>query len=186
MTTWSLLMKSLCVSQLWYWPFSSAQLDVFFSHAAVVSKVLVQQLSPTSVRVTWQAIDVPELTGYTVYYSSVSGRKRQADEVAVEVPSTQSSIDITDLTSGVQYQFQVVAMAVLDGVTFVGMRSLVHDQSMLVITTPTVPAFSSTVPTFSSTEMRLGLQLLPFSCITVGLSLQESVHVPKTCPLPLQ
>ena len=55
-------------------------------------------------------------------------------ELMVEVQGRdQTSVMIEDLVSSVQYQFQVVAIAVLGGMEFVGERS------MLALTTTTAP-----------------------------------------------
>ena len=37
--------------------------------------VVVEIASDTSVRVSWDSVDIPEITGYTVYYTG--NRKRQ-------------------------------------------------------------------------------------------------------------
>ena len=47
----------------------------------------------------------------------------------------QTFVVIGDLVSSVQYQFQVVAIAVLGGEEFVGERSAVGEESMLALTT---------------------------------------------------
>ena len=72
-----------------------------------------------SVRVTWDRITtVQEITSYTVYYSSVQGRKRQSgNEGSVTVAASEDSADIVGLSANVQYQFQVVAIAMLGGHT---------------------------------------------------------------------
>ena len=57
-------------------------------------------------------------------------------ELMVEVQGRdQTSVVIEDLVSSVQYRFQVVAIAVLGGMEFVGERSYVRDESTLVLTT---------------------------------------------------
>ena len=57
-------------------------------------------------------------------------------ELMVEVlGKDQISVMIEDLVSSVQYRFQVVAIAVLGGMEFVGERSDARDESMLVLTT---------------------------------------------------
>ena len=106
-----------------------------FSPLAVVTNVRVEQLTETSVRVSWDAISLPEVTRYRVFYSQVESRKRQVmGELMVEVQGRdQTSVVIEDLVSSVQYQFQVVAIAVLEGMEIVGERS------MLALTTTTAP-----------------------------------------------
>ena len=91
----------------------------------------------TSVRVSWDATSLPEVTRYRVFYSQVESRKRQVmGEPMVEVEGRdQTSVVIENLVSSVQYQFQVVAIAVLGGMEFVGERSVVSEESMLILTT---------------------------------------------------
>ena len=100
--------------------------------------VRLESLSETSVRVTWDRITtVQEITSYTVYYSSVQGRKRQSgNERSVTVDASENSADITELTANVQYQFQVVAMAIFEGRNIVGERSVVGPNSMFTIMEP--------------------------------------------------
>ena len=52
----------------------------------------------------------------------------------------QTSVVIEDLVSSVQYQFQVVAIAVLGGMEFVGERSAAGEESMLALTTSAPPS----------------------------------------------
>ena len=71
--------------------------------------VEVEVVSDTSVRVSWDSVDIPEITGYTVYYSQTGNRKRQS-EGSTTVPSSDNSVVIEGLLNNVEYQFQVVAM----------------------------------------------------------------------------
>ena len=108
-----------------------------FLPLAPVTNIRVEQLTETSVRVSWDAISLPEVTRYRVFYSQVESRKRQVmGELMVEVQGRdQTSVVIENLVSSVQYQFQVVAIAVLGGMEFVGERSVVRDESLLALTT---------------------------------------------------
>ena len=56
---------------------------------------------------------------------------------------TESSVDITGLITGAEYQFQVVAQAVLDGETIMGQRSLLTSMSVLDVIVTTLPTISS-------------------------------------------
>ena len=87
--------------------------------------VVIEVVSASSVRVSWEGVDIPEITGYTVYYSQTGNRNRQSEELFVTVPSSVNSVVIGDLVSNVEYQFQVAAIAELDGVVFTGTRSIV-------------------------------------------------------------
>ena len=95
----------------------------------MVTGVMVEQLTATSVRVSWDEIPVDGMT-YRVYYSQTGNRKRQSTEMSMD--STTNSVDIDGLDSNVEYQFQVVAVAVI---TYIGERSFLDDNSILVITT---------------------------------------------------
>ena len=94
----------------------------------MVTGVIVEQLTATSVRVSWDEIPVDGIT-YRVYYSQIGKRKRQRTEMSID--STTNSVDIDGLDSNVEYQFQVVAIVVFNGETIEGERS---DNSMLVVT----------------------------------------------------
>ena len=87
--------------------------------------VVVEVVSATSVRVSWDRIDLPEITGYTVYYSQTGNRQRrqQSGEESVTVPSSASSVVIGDLESNVQYQFQVAVTVQRTGTFVLSQRS---------------------------------------------------------------
>ena len=100
----------------------------------MVTNVRVEQLSATSVSVTWDSITfVQEITGYRVHYGRVGG----SDEGSVTVEGTLNSADIMDLSTDIPYHFQVVAMAMLGDRSFTGMRSEVNSNSTLVINSTT-------------------------------------------------
>ena len=82
-------------------------------------------VSATSVRVSWDRIALPEITGYTVYYSQTGNRQRQqqSGEESVTVPSSASSVVIGGLESNVQYQFQVAAIVLKGGIVRFSERS---------------------------------------------------------------
>ena len=86
--------------------------------------VEVKVVSDTSVRVSWDSVDIPEITGYTVYYSQTGNRKRQSEE-PITVPSSDNSVHVVieGLLNNLEYQFQVVAIAELDGDVIMGQRS---------------------------------------------------------------
>ena len=99
----------------------------------MVTGVMVEQLtSTTSVRVSWDEIPVDGIT-YRVYYSQTGNRKRQSTEMSMD--STTNSVDIDGLDSNVEYQFQVVAIAVVNGQTIEGERSEVK----LIVTNSMFP-----------------------------------------------
>ena len=85
---------------------------LYIIFVAVVMNVRVEELTSTSVRVSWDRIDITEITNYTVYYSATGSRR---NEQSITVSSFQNSVMIDDLLSNVEYQFQVAAVALLYG-----------------------------------------------------------------------
>ena len=85
----------------------------------MVMNVNVEQLTDTSVNVSWDPIRAYETICYTVYY-----RPSDAMEMSKEVTSiSQTSAVIYDLISGVEYQFQVRAKVEFEGIVYNGSRS---------------------------------------------------------------
>ena len=139
---------------------SHNHLVVVHLNIALVLNVEVEVVSDTSVRVSWDSVDIPEITGYTVYYSQTGNRKRQSEEF-VTVPNSDNSVVIEGLLNNVEYQFQVVAIAELDGDVIIGQRSLRHGivvalpttatslpiTTALTTTSPTTTASTTTAPT---------------------------------------
>ena len=81
-------------------------------------------LSPTSVRVSWDRLNIPEITGYIVYYSQTgNSNEKSITKLSVNISSSDTSVTIDNLTSDVQYQFEVVAVAELNGDVVIGQRS---------------------------------------------------------------
>ena len=64
-------------------------------YTAVVMNVEVEISSATSVRVSWDRLDIPEITGYIVYYS-----QRQRD--IKHIFSLENSVIIDNLLSDVE------------------------------------------------------------------------------------
>ena len=94
--------------------------------------VVVETVSDSSVRVSWDIVDIPEITSYTVYYSQTGTRKRQSEE-SITIPSSDNSVVIEGLSSA-EYQFQVVAIAEVNGELFVGQRSIPDDMAVIMVT----------------------------------------------------
>ena len=98
----------------------------------MVTNVRVEQLTETSVRVSWDVISLPEVTRYRVFYSQVESRNRQVmGELTADVRRDQTFVVIEDLASSMLYQFQAVAIAEQEGMEYVGNRSVVHIDSIL-------------------------------------------------------
>ena len=112
---------------LWH----SAHLNI-----ALVMNVEVEIVSDTSVRVSWDNVDIPAITGYKIYYNQTGNRKRQSGE-SITVPSSDNSVVIEGLLNNVEYQFQVVAIAELDGDVIMGKRSILNNMTIIVVVIPT-------------------------------------------------
>ena len=97
-----------------------------------MTNVEVEVVSDTSVRVSWDSVDIPEITGYTVYYNQTGNRKRQSEE-SITVPISDNSVVIEGLLNNVEYQFQVAAIAEVDGETIVGQRSIPDDMAVILV-----------------------------------------------------
>lgn len=93
----------------------------------MVTNVEVDVTSNVSVRVSWTEVNITGLTAYIVYYS----RERSTSEETVNVSRYFDYVEINDLQSNSEYQFQVAAMAVVDGDEIIGERSVVHDVPLL-------------------------------------------------------
>lgn len=94
--------------------------------AAIVNDVVVTVLTDTSVSVSWKRLPLSEIIYYIVLYSPTGKTMKQSKEAIIVVKSTESSVDISGLISSAEYQFQVVAQAVVNGENIVGQRSLLN------------------------------------------------------------
>ena len=100
---------------------------------------MLEVLSATSIQVSWDRLDIPEITGYIVYYSQTGN-----SEMVTTVSSSENSVTIENLLTDVEYQFQVVAVAELDGEVVMGERS------NMSLAHPTAP--SATTPSTNETQ----------------------------------
>ena len=87
-------------------------------------------LSATSVNVSWERLDTSLITGYIVYYSP---KENNGEEKSLNVSSLQNSVIVSGLTTDFEYQFEVVAVAELDGKVVLGGRS----EGTIKLVTPT-------------------------------------------------
>ena len=114
--------------------------------AAVVCNVQVEKLTSTAVRVSWDALHLPGITGYRIFYSKMlENRKTPSDQevFAVNVSSSSENVvDVLGLANYVGYQFEVVATAELEGAEVLGNRSVT---TMLILAPLSAP--SETVAT---------------------------------------
>ncbi len=129
--------------------------------------------SETSVIVSWDRSTSSAVTGYTVYYSRVSGRKRQANEMSVTVPSTESSVRIDGLVSGAVYQFQVTVTIMFLGETIEGERTDQSDMCRVMLELLTIPSPVTTATT-ATCEPEGGGKLF-FAWLNLGVSFTMSV-----------
>ena len=122
----------------------------------MVNNVVVRVLTDISVRVSWdRLLLISEITQYKIFFSPTGNRnrKRQTAETAMTVDSTKSSVDITGLTTGAEYQFQVVAQALVDGEIIMGQRSSLTNMSKLVVVVTTFPCSSKPASTGEGLNM---------------------------------
>ena len=89
---------------------------------------MLEVVSATSIQVSWDRLDIPEITSYMVYYSQTGN-----SEMVTTVSGSENSVTIENLLTDVECQFQVVAVAALDGDVVMGERSNVS------IARPTAP-----------------------------------------------
>ena len=92
-------------------------------------------------RVSWNRLDIPELTGYIVYYSQ---RHIVTIEQSVNVSSSENSVILYNLLTDVEYQFEVVAVAELLEDVATGERLLSERVTVLIPATTTIPTDSET------------------------------------------
>ena len=88
----------------------------------MVMNVVVEVLSTGTVIVSWDRLDILEITGYIVYYSH-SGNTQS---VKFSVTTSTNSVVIGGLLNIVEYQFQVAAIA---EDMIIGERSQLHTVS---------------------------------------------------------
>ena len=92
--------------------------------AAIVTKVVVIILTNISVRVSWDRLQISEITQYLVSYQWTGNWKRLATNSVIVVRRTESSVDIIGLIVGAEYQFLVAAQAEVGGEIVVGHISI--------------------------------------------------------------
>ena len=106
--------------------------------------IILEVLSATSIQVTWDQLDIPEITGYIVYYSQTGN-----SEMKTMVAGSKNSVSIDNLLTNVEYQFQVVAVAELDEET----DTIMGERSNVSIVRPTPPPANT--PSTNETQGKL-------------------------------
>ena len=109
----------------------------------MVMNVMVEVINDTSVNVTWDSPE-PNITDYTVYYTQTMVNNAQSLNVS---NSTQAIVD--SLINNEEYQFQVVAVADLNGEVIIGQRSVVVT---IVVALPTTSTETSTATSTEETS----------------------------------
>ena len=105
-------------------------------HIVAPVVIRLEVLSATSVRVSWDRLDLTEITGYILYYSQTGNSEMVPTQHFINVASSTNFIFLTDLTSNVEYQFEVVAVAELDGDVVVGERSNKYTKRLTLTSVP--------------------------------------------------
>ena len=110
---------------------------------AMVKNVQVTVVSATSVNISWDRPEIAGLTSYIVYYSQTGS---SANEKSLNVTNSTNSVVIGDLMNDVEYQFQVAAIAELDGDVIIGRRSSVFIAALTTYTTIPTTQELTTLP----------------------------------------
>ena len=85
---------------------------------------MIEIVSSTSVRVSWDRLDIAEIIGYMVYYSQTGNNEMvTSTEWSINVSNSTNFVVVTSLVNSAEYQFEVVAVAELNGEGTVGPRS---------------------------------------------------------------
>ena len=87
--------------------------------------LIVAVLSDTSsVQVSWDRLDMLlRVKGYIVYYSQTGSSEMVTAEQSVNISNSNASVIIDNLINSTLYQFEVVAVAELNGDVVLGQRS---------------------------------------------------------------
>ena len=117
----------------------------------MVNNVVVIVLTNTSIRVSWDRLQISDIT-YLILYSQT--RKQETESTRV-VPSNERSMEIKGLITGAEYKFQVVAQADVDGEIIVGKRSLLTGMSLLDVLLATHPPSTTSTGIFNGEKLKL-------------------------------
>ncbi len=92
-----------------------------YNSTAQVSNAEVEVVSDTSIRISWDPITDPGISGYIILYTSTSdGNDTQQKNITSTEPLP---VLISGLSPGLEYQFQVQAVVEVDGEVFLGEKS---------------------------------------------------------------
>ena len=104
--------------------------------------IMLEVVSATSIEVSWDRLDIPEIIRYIIYYSQIGN-----SEMSTTVSGSENSVTIDNLLTDVEYQFHVVAVAELDGDVVMGERSNVSVSRPTPPPPTTPPPISITILT---------------------------------------
>ncbi len=96
---------------------------MFVNSTAQVSNAEVVVVSGKSIRISWDPITDPRISGYIILYTSLhvcDGNTIQQKNITSTEPLP---VLISGLSPGVEYQFQVQAVVEVDGKVFLGESS---------------------------------------------------------------
>ncbi len=89
----------------------------FIPFQAGVQNVRIVVVSDASVWVSWSPVFLPEITSYRVFYTPVPAARSSQ---WLNTTAASSPVLVSDLIPMSQYQFQVRAVAEIDGEEFLG------------------------------------------------------------------
>ncbi len=105
---------------------------MFVNSTAQVSNAEVVVVKDTSIRVSWDPITDPGISGYIILYTSTpDGSDIQQKNITSTEPLP---VLISGLSPGVEYQFQVQAVVAVDGEVFLGETSAIVNATISMYT----------------------------------------------------
>ncbi len=104
---------------------------------AQVNNVAVESLTLTSVKISWDNSESTYITEYVIYYKSTSDKGM--NEKNKTVNGSARSVIITDLIIGNEYEFEVAAVAMVDGMLVSGFRSTSKKITLMAMVSESSP-----------------------------------------------
>ena len=102
----------------------------------MVPNIELEAVSASALLVTWDTLDLPELSHYVLYYSPTLNTG-EVIETAITLDHSAEYVLVRGLLQDVEYQFQLVAVADLTsvGLGVVSGERVVPSVSALIVTT---------------------------------------------------
>ena len=104
---------------------------------------MLEVVSANSIQVSWDRLDIPEITCYIVYYSQTGN-----SEIFTTVSGSENSVTIENLLTNFEYQFQVVAVAELEEES----DAIMGERSNVSVSRPTPPPSTTPTPATTGTQ----------------------------------